>query len=286
MNQAVNTFNKNLTTPIEQMNLIFAQRGETHSFIESQVVTYPYHVGRCLYFPDDPPQLCSVYIQSCSGGLFDGDAWQSRVKIRSQAKVHLTTSASTIIHRCDYHLAQQIQYFDVEEKAYLEYIPMSNILFPQSKFESKIQINMHQHSTVCIFDSFQISGINEDHRPCDYFCSEIDFTINNETKIKERFVVDADIMSSKQWGFNADYTCFGSFYMIGYINHPEEFVISVNELNGSTDSYIGSNFLQESSAVVIRLISKDAVNFHKMKFEIFKQWRKNQFDTEVLRMRK
>lgn len=286
MNQAISHLKKEKVMTVEQMHLVFAQRGHTNTFIESQQVTYPYHVGRCLYFPDDPKKLCNVYIQSCSGGMFDYDRWQSKVIVKESAQVHLSTSASNIIHRCEFDYAQQTQYFEVKEGAYLEFIPMSNILFPQSKFHSKIEVSIEDNATICFFDSFQASILKDDDRSFDEMYSELNFIQKNKTGLKERFVVDAEMLVQNQWGFIADYKCFGSFYMIGAIKDPHQFVQKIREVECHQAYYLGINYLEDSQAIVIRLIAKNAVEFHKLKFEILKKWRKHQFDTEMLRMRK
>lgn len=286
MNQAILQDRRNNVVSVEQMHVVFAQRGHSNSFIESHQTTYPYHIGRCLYFPDDPKKLCNVYIQSCSGGMFDYDRWQSTVIVKESAQVHLSTSASNIIHRCDFDYAQQAQYFELKEGAYLEYIPMSNILFPQAKFHSKIQVKMALNSTVCFFDSFQASSLDDDNRPFDEMLSELHFIQQNKTGLKERFVIDAKMLKHYQWGFNADYKCFGSFYMIGAIKEPILFVEKIRALETYLDCYLGINYLQDNQAIVIRLMAKNAVEFHKIKFKLFSAWRLHQFGVGIQRLRK
>ena len=286
MNLAIYKFKKDSKVNPEQMHLVFAQRGHFRSFIESQQVTYPYHIGRCLSFPDDPPKLCNVYIQSCSGGMFDFDRWRSSVIVKESAQVHLSTSASNIIHRCDEDYAEQIQTFEVEENAYLEFIPMSNILFPKSKLHSKIDITLHNNATVCFFDSFQASTLNDDQRPFDQFNSEISFYQQDKSDLRERFLINSDMLRNEKWGFNGDYKCFGSFYMLGQLKNPVDFINCIHGLKMDQDTYLGINYLQDSNAIVIRLISRNSVEFHKIKFNVLNQWRQNQFNKKLLRVRK
>lgn len=268
-----------------QMQVCFAAVPNYKTFIAKQKVTYPYHVGRCLQFPDDPAGMTNVYIQSCSGGLFEADHWTSEVAVESGASVHLTTSASTVVHRADQHAAKQKQIFSVEKAGYLEYIPMSTILFPQSRLQNMLQFHLQKGALVCVFDSFQASTLADNSACFTSYESELNFDQDQKTILKEKFAIIGEMLKQPTWGFNAQYQCFGNFYMVGDIKAPQAFVEKLQTLK-VTDAYVGANYLAHHQAIVVRLMSESAVALNKLKFEVLSAWREHQFGRPLLRHRK
>ena len=285
MNQSVapELFRQDLTTV--QMQLAFAAVAEHRTFIRKQKVTYPYHVGRCLQFPDDPEGMTNVYIQSCSGGLFEADHWCSEIAVEAGAAVHLTTSASTVVHRAVEHAAVQVQRFVVEEGAYLEYLPMSTILFPEAQLHNVIEVEIAQGAVVCLFDSFQASTLKDNTDAFTEYRSHIQVRNAERTLIQEKFCIAGEDLSQPMWGFNRDYQCFGNFYMLGEIPHAAQFIAAVNQLS-CEGAYLGVNYLAHRDALVIRLMADNAIHLHQLKFKVWSAWRAHYFNKPLLRARK
>ena len=53
------------------VDLAFARDATGRSYLGRQYVGYPVHVGRALHVDGSAPDLCVVYLQSVSGGLFE-----------------------------------------------------------------------------------------------------------------------------------------------------------------------------------------------------------------------
>ena len=94
--------------PERQVEIAFAGAAGTRTFLRRQRVAYPFHVGRALYLPGDPAEFCTVYLQSCSGGLFQKDRLGIALTGASGARAHVTTSASTVT-RSKYVYMQKIR---------------------------------------------------------------------------------------------------------------------------------------------------------------------------------
>src|SRR5215470_13883408 len=75
--------------------------------LRRQRVTYPFHVGRTWQVPGDPAGMATLYVQSCSGGLFQHDDLAWHIVASEGARAHVTTAAATIAHRMEDGHARQ-----------------------------------------------------------------------------------------------------------------------------------------------------------------------------------
>ncbi len=57
----------------------FARDPTGNTYISRQRVGYPFHLGRALTSPGDPAGMPTIYLQSCAGGMFDGDDLRLRI---------------------------------------------------------------------------------------------------------------------------------------------------------------------------------------------------------------
>ncbi|MEY2823540.1 MAG: Urease accessory protein UreD 1, partial [Pseudomonadota bacterium] len=76
----------------------FVKRPDGATGVGRQLVGYPFHLGRPLKFSGDPIGMSSLYLQSCSGGIFEGDDLGLRFLAQAGTQAHLTSAASTIVH--------------------------------------------------------------------------------------------------------------------------------------------------------------------------------------------
>ncbi len=82
-----------------QLDLAFLADAGGRTTLRRGHVTYPFHVGRSWPVPGDPEGMITLYVQSCSGGVFEHDDLTWRIVAREGAKAHITTAAATIVHR-------------------------------------------------------------------------------------------------------------------------------------------------------------------------------------------
>ena len=56
-----------------RLELAFAADADRRTYLERQYAGYPFHVCRALYQDRDRPGLATIYVQSCSGGVYEDD---------------------------------------------------------------------------------------------------------------------------------------------------------------------------------------------------------------------
>ena len=81
-----------------KLELAFAADGNGRSYLQRQYASYPFHVCRALYQDRDHPGLATLYVQSCSGGIYEDDRLDLTLTTGQGAEAHVSTQAATVVH--------------------------------------------------------------------------------------------------------------------------------------------------------------------------------------------
>jgi urease accessory protein UreH len=82
-----------------RLELTFTRAKGESSYLSHQYASHPFHVCRAQYLDRAPSGLASLYIQSSAGGLYEGDRLEIAISAEAGAQAHVTTQASSIVHR-------------------------------------------------------------------------------------------------------------------------------------------------------------------------------------------
>lgn len=137
-----------------RLELVFAPDAEGRSFLAHQFAAYPFHVCRAQYLDPEAPAMASLYLQSSSGGLFAGDRLSLSIAAEPGARAHVTTPASTIVHRMPEGEARLTTRLEAGAGSLLEYLPDPLILFPQARLRSTLHLRLGAGATAILADSF------------------------------------------------------------------------------------------------------------------------------------
>ncbi|HVY05970.1 MAG TPA: urease accessory protein UreD, partial [Burkholderiales bacterium] len=133
-----------------QAQLTFARDANGATYVDRQRVGYPFHVGRRLSMPGDPPGMPTIYLQSCSGGIFEGDDLGLRIEAGENSAAHVSTGAATVVHSMETEAASQRTHVELRAGAYFEYLPDPLILFPRARLATAMRVVVHP-GAVAIF---------------------------------------------------------------------------------------------------------------------------------------
>jgi len=137
-----------------QAELEFACDPSGRTFLRRQHVTYPFHVTRPFYLDPASPCFATLYLQSLSGGLVQGDQLKIAVRVETGAAVLVTTQSATKAHSMERAAAAQSASFEVAAGGYLEYLPDTTILFPRTRVSTAIRLLISEDASAILMDSF------------------------------------------------------------------------------------------------------------------------------------
>jgi urease accessory protein len=126
---------------VVQASLHFA-RGGGRTMLARQRVPYPFHATRTFYLDRERPDVATLYLQSASGGLYRGDHVTLSIVAEAHAAAHVTTQASTIVHRTDRRGVAQHTHIEVGEDAFVAMTPDPLVLFPDAEISCSTEITL------------------------------------------------------------------------------------------------------------------------------------------------
>jgi urease accessory protein len=132
----------------------FAVGGDGTTRLQRQFASYPFHLCRPFRFAGDPPELATLYVQSCSGGIYDGDQLSLRIEAPAQAQLHVTTQAATIVRSMRGAGAWQETVLEAGAGSMVEYLPDPLILFPAARLETSLRVLADREARLITSEAF------------------------------------------------------------------------------------------------------------------------------------
>lgn len=253
------------TTAPAHLDLAFERAPGGATTLKRQHVAYPFHVGRVLHLPGDPVGLASVYLQSCSGGLFQGERLGLAVSAGDGAQVHLTTAASTIVHAMTAGHAEQALRIDAGGGSLVEYWPDPLILFPGSRLDTRLRIRAHTGATVIAGESFLLHDPGAGGEAFDWMRSETRIEDEDGRLLAvDRFRAEGRAIVAAQPGINGAFALQGTVLVV----HRTDPVAALGALRGaihdSPDVYAGASLLPGHCGAWMRVLARDAIALRAM----------------------
>ncbi|MBP5858425.1 urease accessory protein UreD [Marivibrio halodurans] len=137
--------------------LLFRRAGHqpgARTFLARQHTPHPFHMTRPFHFPDDPPGMATLYLQSSSGGLYGDDDLTLDIWAEAGAAAQITTQASTIVHAARGGVTRQTVRLRADSGALLEYLPDPVILFPGADIAARVEARVAPGAVAMLSDSF------------------------------------------------------------------------------------------------------------------------------------
>ncbi|MEO8630719.1 MAG: urease accessory protein UreD [Betaproteobacteria bacterium] len=253
-----------------QLDLRFAADNTGRTWLERQSASYPFHVGRCLSMPGDPAGMATVYVQSCSGGIFAGDRLSGSVVAGPHTRAHLSTSASTVVHSMERGEAVQTTTLDAGEGAFFEYLPEPLILFPRARLVNRLSVRLHETATVVLWDAIlthdpQQRGSGESHWGESHWFDRLESEVSvrscdGRLWVRDRYVAAGALLAQNLAGINASHTCQGTFMLLHRGLPATQLVSALRDaLREKREAYAGVSALPNACGVGVRVLAPDAI---------------------------
>lgn len=133
------------------LHLDFARIGCGPTEIIGRGQRFPLHVTSPLRLDPAVPDMAFVYVHNPSGGVFEADRLIVELRLRRHARVHVSTPSATKIFGAEGGVsASQRMTIDMEEGAYLEYVPDPIIPLKMACYEQYTLMRMATGATAVL----------------------------------------------------------------------------------------------------------------------------------------
>lgn len=243
-----------------QFELGFERSPAGATILRRQLVAYPFHVGRVLHVPGDPAGFATVYVQSCSGGLFQGERLRLAVVADAGAQVHLTTAASTIVHAMPDGAAEQTLTIEARDGALVEYLPDPLILFPTAQLRATLIIRAAANATVLAAESFLLHDPKGGDGAFDLLGSETRIEdVDGRLLALDRFRIDGRSVLAARPGVNGTFGLQGTLMFVHRSDPAGALEALRSALPESPGVFAGASLLPGDCGAWLRVLASDAI---------------------------
>jgi urease accessory protein len=254
-----------------RLDLAFAADGDGRTYLERQYASYPFHVCRVHYHDQDPPGLATLYVQSCSGGIYEDDRLDVTLATAAGAEAYVSTQAATVVHSMPSGSAAQRVRIECAAGSYLEYLPDPQILFPGSRCRSEIAVRLGGDAVALVSDAFLTHDpAGRDDMFAAYF-SEI--VIEDETGNAlaiDRLKVDGQAFRNSCPGISGRFKAQGTIIVAGLDFAASAVAGELRKVRLDRNvAVIGCSQLPNSGGMLVRVLAADGA---ALKLALHQAW--------------
>jgi urease accessory protein len=254
-----------------KLELAFAADGNGRSYLQRQYASYPFHVCRALYQDRDHPGLATLYVQSCSGGIYEDDRLDVTLATGRGAEAHVSTQAATVVHSMPSGSASQRMRIQCEAGSYLEYLPDPQILFPGSRFRSEVVVRLSGNAVALVSDSFLTHDPAGGDDTFSAYGSEIVVEAETGKALAiDRLKVDGQAFRESCPGISARFAAQGTMIVAGLDFSASDVAGALHKIRLDRDvAVIGSSPLPNSAGLLVRALAADGA---ALKLALHEAW--------------
>ena len=233
-----------------------AEDGPSH--IGRQFASYPFHICRPHLFADDPAGMITVYLQSASGGIYEGDRHAIDLSVESGAQAHVTTQAASVVRSMECDKAQVTLTVKAEADSHLEFIPDATILFPEARLLSSLRVTAAPTATVLVSDAFL--GHDPQDRQRSFGLIESDLTFARpgaEPCVRDRFALTGARFAAGLAGLNGRYAAQATLYAFHPIEKGDSVLRALRAVLDIPGVYAGASPLPSGAGTWSRILAED-----------------------------
>lgn len=134
-----------------QLELTFATDPDGTTQLVHDYARVPFHLSGTLSH-DPHPDAETVYVQSPTGGVAQGDRHTIVIRAESDTIAHVSTQSATKVLSMEHNYAAADFSFTVGSGAHFEYVPDPVILHPDTRFCQDQTLNVTSNSSAIIGD--------------------------------------------------------------------------------------------------------------------------------------
>lgn len=240
----------------------FGRAPDGRTFIRRQFAAYPFHVCRPHHFAGDPADMATLYLQSLSGGIYEGERLSLAITGEPGTQAHVTTQASTIVHSMETGKAESAVSIDAQDGTLIEYLPDPLILFPRARLSSVAKVRRHNDATVICADAFLTHDPESMDRPFDHLDSRLDVEDSDGCLLaRDRFVVTGEMFQAHRSTGRENYGALATLMVLSPSDQLEPLLVALRgALDQLPETYAGASTLPNDCGVRARILTTDGAS--------------------------
>lgn len=274
-----------------QLSLEFAAGNGRRTHLSRQYAAYPFHICRPFWLENDPDGMATLYLQSCSGGLYGGDRLSVLIRALPHAQAHVTTQASTIVYALEGESVRAELNIDTREGSFLEVFNDPLILFPNASVDNSVSITCAENSMVLYSDAY----LAHDPEGLGYGFGTLESSItvafdgDRRPSVMDRVRLTGAHFRESMPGASGRWPVHGSFFAISRFEDSGRLLrrtLDLVDAQQKLDLYAGGSELPFGGGIAFRIAARSAVAYRRAVGELWCAIREEIFGISPLPRRK
>jgi urease accessory protein len=258
------------------------------TILAEQYSKAPLLVQKALHYDVANPAMAYLFLMSSSGGILQGDRYHIGISVKSKATANITTQGATRIYKMELNYGAQFIDIDVDDDAYLEFLPDQIIPYKKARYFQQVLIKSGIGSTI-VYSEIMTPGRVAMGEMFDYDLCYLRLVAKN--KSGKTLFADAAKLDPKEHGFNqtgilGTKSVFGTLYIITKKEKLQKISDDINMVLENADLVCGCSFLPEDSGLVVRIMGNYSEDIKGMIHECVRIVRKQILGSAFYEMRK
>lgn len=198
-----------------RLDLAFRRSG-IRTRVGRQFAAYPFHLTRSFDLDPAIPGLTTVYLQSCSGGLYGGERLATEISVGPGAAAHVTSQAATIVHNARGNGTTQETVLALEPGAFLAVTPDPLVLFTGARLATTTRLEMAPGAVALLTETIVEHRLAGDAQPFERYESAVLVAdAAGRLLVSDRMAIDGADFAGAIGGGDRRWTTAGTALMLG-----------------------------------------------------------------------
>lgn len=261
-----------------------AKRGE-QTVVTDCLFEGAFKVARPVYLERSYPTIYCIHV---GGGYVDGDIYETHISLEEQARLTVTTQASTKVYKTPRRPVQQLTKIFLKKDSILEFLPDPLIAYEKSRFIQETTIHMEKGATL-LYSDIITPGWSPGGAPFQYewVRSKLKVYEDGMLQIYDHLFLQPDQQNMASIMQMEGYTHFGSLLLVSSSTSAQvmkELEHLLEAYNDDTSMRVGSSALK-TSGIVIRVLAKQTQAIERL-FEACTNILRSSWQQEPVYLRK
>ncbi|WP_435101454.1 urease accessory protein UreD [Halarchaeum sp. P4] len=137
---------------VGELEATFARGRDGQTRLVEDYARVPFHLSGTLGHDGGRPDAATVYVQSPTGGVAQGDRNRMHVTAEAGSLAHVSTQSATKVLSMNANYARVDQTFEVGDDAHLEYVPEQTIVHPDARYCQETAVTLGEDATAFLSD--------------------------------------------------------------------------------------------------------------------------------------
>lgn len=222
----------------------------------------PIIVQQALYFDEEMPEMPCVYILSSGGQNVDGDRYCQHITVRKDAFAFVSTGAATKLAEMRFNHSSMKQVFNLEENAYLEFLPEPTIPCRHTRFFSDSKFIIHPTAT--IFYSEIFTAGRKYHSEGELFLYDLLSICSHGERpdgtplFREKMLIEPHKQDIRSIGIMHEYDIFANIIVMTPALTAKNIYDNITPfINSHTNTALGITRLPNECGLLIKILGKE-----------------------------